>query len=192
MIPVRGGLVALTLRFDLSELMGLHADVNRVAEQAWAGLLQVMRDSWPDWPVEVWAQLEDEGQEPDDDEADGEAPFGGWQLCYRVSFGGEDAGQRDVAAMAHFIVQGLSAVFRAEPRAGWGPIGPDDRALWAIDDGDIYRFYADERTAEPSVFLIGHYAGEPALFAATLEAWPLRGAGAAVLLDDVDTGWAFG
>ncbi len=50
---------------------------------------------------------------------------------------------------------------------------------------------ADTQTIEPSVWLLGHYAGEPEYFAASFEAWPLQYTGLPVEKAEADLGWTF-
>lgn len=181
-IPMRGGPGALLFACELGGLAARHEDVNRTLEEAWAGLLCVVRDAWPDWPLEVWSRLDPQEDEDGDESA--------WHLVYGVVFGGEGPDNPDVAAMADFAVRGLGKVVGVGLDASWGAIDPTWNPLWAVDDGQVYRLLASEPTAEPSLYLLGTYAGQPAWFAATLDAWPLEGKCLPVETADVDLGWA--
>jgi hypothetical protein len=190
LIPLRGGRQCLALAWQFQEIWERHDDLNRTLEQCFAGLLKVLAESWPDWPVEIWGSLVDRGLAEDEEEPDqGFSPR--WWLEYRVSFGGEGPEQKDVAAMVAFVSQGLASVLGADPEVSWGSVDPDWRALWVVDDAEVYRLLAAEWTDEASVFLIGHYAGQPTLFAATLEAWPLKHARLGIRTAEADLGWAF-
>lgn len=190
MIPVRGGW-GLVLSWSLAELVERHGDVNLVMEKAWASLLLVLAERWPDWPVEVWTRLERVQVEGESDE---EPTV---RLSYLVSFAGELPGETaDLRAMSHVVLSGLGRLLEssAEPRTDranltWLP-------LWALDDAQVFRLLAPERTLDESVYLVGHYAGEHELFAAAVEAWPLNQARVRgevpVKLADVDTEWADG
>ncbi len=188
-LPVRGGNQGLGLGYPLSKLVDAHDDLNRALEEAFAGLLTVLCEGWPDWPIEIWTRLVEpvvlDG--PDDD--DEEAPD--WTLEFRLFFAGEGPAHNDVTAMLSVVTQGMSAVLQVEPKVSWAGIDPTWKPLWAIDDAAIYRLLAPERTVDPAVYMLGHYAGRPAWFAAALEAWPLQGAGLPISLAEADTGWAF-
>lgn len=195
LIPVRGGSVALALDWDFQGLVDRHPDLNRAMEEAWAGMLSVVAESWPDWPIEVWSLLErvepEEDDEPPPDPEDGEEPVEAFRLGYRVCFSGQDAENADVAAMVQFITRGLAAVIDGPATVSWGAVVPGWRVLWVIDDAQLYRMVADTQTIEPSVWLLGHYAGEPEYFAASFEAWPLRYTGLPVKRAEADLGWTF-
>jgi len=193
MIPMRGGRNALSLSWGLGDLMGRHSDLNKTYEESWAGMLHVIVDSWADWPVEVWLRLVELELTEEERAEEEDKPLGGWALQWLVSFAGEGPERRDVAAMVSFVTQGLESVLGEKPAVGWTSIDPGDKAMWVIDDGSVYRLYADVPTEEPMVFLIGHYAGEPALFAAAVEAWPLHRARRRLNVDlaEADLGWAF-
>lgn len=195
LIPLRGGSTTLALEWDLEELVALHKDLNRVLEEAWAGLLTVLVESWPDWPIEVWSRLE--RREPGEDDAvDASELQPGeklerWVLAYRVSFADEDASNADVAAMVTYVTRGLGAVLQTPAEVSWASVDPDWKALWSVDDAQVYRLIADERTMEPSLWMVGQYGGLPSYFAATLEAWPLQGVRLPILHAEADLGWAF-
>jgi hypothetical protein len=187
LIPVRGGHLALALEYDFQGLVDRHPDLNRTMEEAWASLLSVVAESWPDWPIEVWSNLSKvEAVDPDDPES-----LPTWRLGYRVTFSGQDASNPDVAAMVAFITQGLGKVVDGDPEVSWAGISPGWRALWVVDDTQVFRMIADTQTIESSVWMLGHYAGEPEYFAATFEAWPLRHAGLPIERAEADLGWAF-
>lgn len=184
LIPVRGGHVALALEWDFQSLVDRHGDLNKTMEEAWAGLLSVLAESWPDWPIEVWSNLQKvPATDPEDPPR--------WTLGYRVCFAGQDAANPDVAAMVQFITQGLGAVVDGKAEVSWAGVTPGWRALWVVDDTVIYRLIADTQTIERSVWMLGHYGGEPEYFAATFEAWPLRHTGLPIEKAEVDLGWAF-
>ena len=187
LIPVRGGHLALALDWDFQALVDRHPDLNRTMEEAWAGLLSVLAESWPDWPIEVWSELR---KIDPDDPTDPEA-LPTWRLGYRVCFSGQDASNADVAAMVQFVTRGLGAVVDGTADVSWDGVTPGWKVLWAIDDAVVYRMIADTQTIESSVWLLGHYAGEPEYFAATFEAWPLQHAGLPVQRAEADLGWAF-
>ena len=182
LIPLRGGAFGLGLTYPLEPLVEAHDDLNRTFEEAWAGLMTVLLEGWPDWPVEVWTRLSssfnEEGKER-------------WFVQFLVFFAGEGPDNSDVAAMLDFVTRGLRGVIAVPPVVLWTRLAPDCKPLWVIDDAAIYRALAPERGLEPSVYLLGHYAGRPAWFSATVEAWPLHGAGLPIGLVDVDTSWAF-
>ncbi len=198
LIPLRGGATTLGLEWDLEELVALNKNLNRTLEEAWGGLLTVLVESWPDWPIEVWSRLE--RREPEGDEAqevqatpgaEPDAKVERWVLAYRVSFANEGAENADVAAMVTYVTRGLAAVLQVAPEVSWDAIEPGWKALWAIDDTQVYRLIADERTMEPSLWMVGQYAGLPSYFAATLEAWPLQGVRLPLKHAEADLGWAF-
>ena len=186
LLPMRGGGIALAVTYDLDVLVDSHPHLNPTLEQTWASLLSVMMERWPDWPVEVWSRVAI-GLKAEDDGP----PVKRWEVSYRVFFAGEGPDVSDVVAMSNFLVQGLAGLLKAAPELAWGTIDPDWHALWAVDDGQVVRCLAQERGLGPAVFLVGHYAGEPTYFAATVEAWPLSTAALNVELREADTAWAF-
>ena len=207
MIPLRAGAEALLLSFDVEELAAAAPRPNVALERFWAGALTVLRDRWPDWPIEVWATVlgdADDAEDalpPEPDEDDDEplsapppdAPPTSFTLTFAVFFAGEERTDPTVKAMASFV---RGAAQRGLPLAAatrWGGIAPGWKALWAVDDGEVLRLFASEATVEDSVYLLGTYAGIPTLFAASVEAWPLHGAAEAigVRLEDADPEWAF-
>ncbi len=187
LLPLRGGAIALAITYDLDELVEAHPHLNPTLEQTWASVLSVMAERWPDWPMEVWSRIA-VGMKPAEDDAPGTARY---ELSYRVFFAGEGPDVSDVVAMSNFMVQGLAGLIQAAPELAWGTITPDWRALWAVDDGAVVRLIATERAIGPSVYLIGHYGGEPTYFSAAVEAWPLSTARLAIQMAEADTAWAF-
>ncbi len=180
-MPMRGGADGLVLTWDIDALAGRHGQLNVALEQAFASTLTVVAEGWPDLPVEVWARVRtgvDSEREPR------------WELQFCSFFAGtaRSAEYKDVLT---FFMKGLHGVLREAPEPAWGGIDPDWAPLWAIDDGRVLRLLATERTMEPSVFLVGHLNGDPSLFAAALEAWPLQGSDVPVELAEADTDWAF-
>lgn len=189
-IPLRGAQHALGLRYSLPELLSLHGDPNRVLEEAWAGLLSIWSRNWSDWPIEVWVRLLENYTKGDGaDEPEAVA----WEVEFAISFAEQGPDNGDVAAMIDAGTRGLRAVLKVDASLSWTRIDPDWHPLWAIDDGRVYRLLAPEPTIERTVYLIGIYSGVPAVFASTLEAWPLAHARTTlgVRLAEVDTGWAF-
>jgi len=202
LIPMRAGHEALIVSWDLEEIVATLPNPNVELEKIWAGLLVVVRDSWPDLPVEVWTHVaERDGVDeidvdalPAEDDASGDAPAPSpYRLQFAVFFGGEDRTSKTAAAMASFMLAGLARAVPVEPAAEWGPISPAWKPLWAIDDANVLRLFAPEATLERSVYLLGSYAGRPTWFAASEEAWPLQRARAAIGIDlaDADVSWAF-
>ena len=187
-LPMRGGPIGLAITYDLDELIEANSHLNPMLEQVWASVLSVIAERWPDWPIEVWGQVAVGLSEAEEDKP----PVPRWEALYRVFFGGEGPDVPDVVAISNFLVQGLAALIDAPPELAWGTIDPDWFVLWAIDDGNVIRLLAPARSLEPSVFLIGHYAGEPRYFAAALEAWPLSTARLDIEFAEADTDWAFG
>ena len=183
-LPLRAGERGLRLDYSLNEMTRRHVDANRALEEAWAGLLTVVCESWPDWPLEVWTRLRED--EPDPETGD---PV--WTLCFCLFFAGDGPDNQDVAAMCDFATRGLQGVLLLTPTITWGGIDPDWKPLWAVDDGEVYRLIVPERTMSHAVYLLGTYAGLPAWFAATLEAWPLQGSGLPIKLAEADMGWTF-
>jgi hypothetical protein len=188
-LPMRAGPMGLALAYSLNELANRHGDLNRALEEAWAGVLTVLREGWPDWPLEVWTALE--LLPPLEEEEGDEDATPRWVLHFRLFFAGEGPENGDVAAMVDFVVRGLQGVLEVTPLIDWMGVHPGWRPLWAVDDAQIYRLIAPEITAEPSVYLLGWYSGRPALFAASLEAWPLQGAAQPIDFAEADLGWAF-
>ena len=184
-LPLRAGERGLCLDYVLAALTKRHADLNRALEEAWAGLLTVVSESWPDWPLEVWTRLEEE-DEPDPDTGEPR-----WKLRFCLFFADEGPDNQDVAAMCDFATRGLQGVLELSPAVSWGGIDPDWSPLWAVDDATVYRLLAPEPTLSRGVYLLGSYAGQPAWFAATLEAWPLHGSSLGIELAEADSGWAF-
>jgi hypothetical protein len=188
LLPLRGGSIALAITYDLDDLIEAHPHLNPALEQVWASVLGVSSERWPDWPLEVWSRvsvgvMEADGHDP---------PVKRYEVSYRVFFGGEGPEVSDVVAISNFLVRGLAGLIRATPELSWGTIDPTWRILWAVDDGRVVRLLAPARSLGPSVFLLGHYAGEPTYFAATIEAWPLSTARLKIELAEADTAWAFG
>ena len=65
-LPLRAGALGLSLCYELDGLIQKHRDLNRSLEEAWASLLTVLTERWPDWPIEVWTRLlpyEEDGEE---------------------------------------------------------------------------------------------------------------------------------
>lgn len=189
LIPMRGGPEALVVSWDLNELFGVLPRPNLELERVWAGLLTVVRDSWPDWPVEVWACIEDTTELTDETEE----PAASFSLSFAVFFGGEGRTSKTAAAMAAFVLSALNKALPLEARSSWGGIDPRWKPLWVVDDAEVLRMLAPEHTVEPSVYMVGSYAGIPSLFAASLEAWPLKPARRqiGVELAEADVEWAF-
>jgi hypothetical protein len=193
LIPLRGGAQGLSLSYDLEALLDAQPNLNAVLETVWAGLLHVVSERWPDWPVEVWTRVAGGPDADGEGSDDGERGDGGaWQLQFRVFFGGDGSmDSKEVQTMVSFVLRALRLRLGADPELGWGGISDSWHPLWAVDDESVYRLLAPEATVEPSVYQLGHYGGEPAWFAATLEAWPLRNAEAPIELAEADTAWAF-
>lgn len=181
-LPMRGGAEGLALCFDLDELLDAHTVLNPALEQAWASALLVLAEGWPDVPVEVWARV-DEGADGDGLER--------VELGYRVFFAGEGRGSEVADSMSAFLRRALSQVLGVEPELSWLGVEPNHWPIWAIDDGAVYRLLAADRTIEESVLLVGEYGGEPTLFSAALEAWPLHDLDLGIQLAEADTDWAF-
>ncbi len=181
-LPLRAGERGLCLDYPLTALLGRHRDLNRALEEAWAGLLTVVCEGWPDWPLEVWTRLEERRSE-------GEEPT--WCLRFCLFFAGEGPDNQDVAAMCDFATRGLQGVLEESPEVSWGGIDPGWQPLWAVDDASVYRLLAPEASLSRAVYLLGSYAGRPAWFAAALEAWPLHGSGLPIHVAEVDTSWVF-
>lgn len=180
-LPLRGSSSALTFAWDLDDLLLQFDDLNRTLEELWASLLTVLLERWPDWPVEIWGRLTPV--------LDSEKPR--WSLDFVISIGALGPEDRHVAAVVRFLTEGVAKLIPVEARLSWGRVDVRCKPLWLIDDGQIHRALAPEGSVERTVYLLGHYAGQPAWFAATLEAWPLHGSGLQVQLTDVDMAWAF-
>ncbi|MEE2828713.1 MAG: hypothetical protein VX498_05970, partial [Myxococcota bacterium] len=180
-IPLRGSRTALTFTWELDVLVGQFDDLNRTLEELSASVLTVLVERWPDWPVEVWGCLGEvsEGSKPR------------WDLDVRFSIAGLGPEDKHVAAVARFLIEGVSKLIPIEARMSWEKIDLSCRPLWIIDDGLVHRVLAPEGSVEQSVYLLGHYAGQPSWFAAAIEAWPLHGTGLSIQLSDVDLAWAF-
>jgi hypothetical protein len=180
-IPIRGARQALTVSWDLDDLVLRFDDLNRTLEELWASILSVLVERWPDWPIEVWTRLSPivEDEKPR------------YELDFLISVGAEGPDDKHVAAVVRFLTAGVVKLMPNPPRFGWERIKTDCKPLWVIDDATVYRVLAPEDSVDQSVYLLGHYAGQPTWFAATVEAWPLHGAQLAVDLIDVDTAWAF-
>jgi hypothetical protein len=211
LIPLRAGDEGLILSWDLEEVVGVLRDPNLEFERLWAGLLTVMRDSWPDWPIEVWAAVDDASGdserdfgaafgEEDDEEVDADLPpaeqdgaASPFRVKFALFFGGDGRDSMTGAAMASFAIAAIARALPVEPVADWGHISPDWKPLWVVDDEVIYRLYAPEATIDSAMYLLGSYAGLPTWFAASEEAWPLHQAYAqlGIELADADTSWAF-
>lgn len=191
LIPMRGGEEGLVVSWDLGELYAVLPRPNVEIERVWAGVLTVVRDSWPDWPVEVWGMV----AETFEDDADGgespDAPT--FSLSFAVFFGGEGRESKTAAAMAAFVISALTKSLPVAPTSSWGSVDPDWKPLWVIDDAVVLRMLAPEATLEPSVYMLGSYAGIPTLFAASVEAWPLKPSRTVigVELAEADVAWAF-
>ena len=185
LIPLRAGDEGLVVSWNLGELFAVLPRPNVELERIWAGVLTVVRDSWPDWPVEVWGTITETSEEGD------EAPT--FALSFAIFFGGEGRGSKTAAAMAAFVLSALNKALPLEATSTWGRIDPDWKPLWVIDDAEVLRLLAPEHTVEPSVYMLGSYAGIPSLFAASLEAWPLTPARRqiGVELAEADVEWAF-
>ena len=180
-IPLRGAARAMSVVYDLEELTAAHKDLNCTLEECWGGLLTVLTERWPDWPIEVWTRLlseEKEGKQT-------------WYLQFLVSFAGEQADNREVAAMTEFLLRGLSRYLRGEAQVNRCPISLECKPLWVVDDARVLRLLVPEHTIDLAVFLLGHYAGEPAYFAASVSAWPLANSDARIALAEADMAWAF-
>ena len=180
-VPLRGAAQAMSVVYGLEELTAAHKDLNYTLEEAWGGLLTVITERWPDWPIEVWARLLAQ-------EEDGKPK---WYLQFLVSFAGEQADNRDVAAMTELLLRGLSRCLGKDAQINRCPISPDCKPLWVIDDTEVLRLLVPEHTIDGAVFMLGHYAGEPAYFAASVSAWPLANSNASIALAEADTAWAF-
>ena len=192
-IPLRASGEALILSWDLEALAAATPNLNLDLEKVWAGLLTVVRDSWPDWPVELWTCVEETEQaiEVDaDPDAEGPSPY---RLRFAFFFGGGDRQTKTSAAMASFVLAALGNAVPLEPRADWGVIAPNWKPLWVVDDGAVLRLFAPEATLDRSVYLLGSYAGRPTWFAASEEAWPLQRAQEQIGIElaDADVSWAF-
>jgi len=180
-IPLRGAAQAMAVSYDLAKMTTAHDDLNRTLEEGWGGLLTVLTERWPDWPVEVWGRLLAQ-------EEDGEPK---WFLQFLVSFAGEQVNNRDVAAMTGFLLRGLTRCLGVEPIVNRCPVDPDCKPLWVIDDGTVLRLLVPESTIDAAVFMLGHYAGQPAYFAASIEAWPLARPEITIDFAEADLAWAF-
>ena len=180
-VPLRGAAQAMAVTYSLGKLTAAHDDLNRSLEESWAGLLTVLTERWPDWPIEVWTRLLPY-------EEDGEPK---WHLQFLVSFAGEQADNRDVTAMTGFLLQGLSRCLGEEPLVNSCPVAPDCKPLWVVDDGTVLRLLAPEHTIDRAVFMLGHYAGQPTYFAASVEAWPLSRPDVPIEFAEADLAWAF-
>lgn len=191
-IPLRAGDEALILSWDLEELVASLPNTNLDLERIWAGLLTVVRDSWPDCPIEVWAVVDEVPHIPEVDSADA-ALASLYQLRFAVFFGGEGRTSKMAAAMASFVISGVARSAPLEPVADWGGIAPHWKPLWVVDDEEVMRLYAPEATLDRSIYLLGSYAGQPTWFAASEEAWPLQRAQQTIgiSLADADVTWAF-
>ena len=187
LLPLRGGHIALAVTYDLDDLIEAHPHLNPILEQTWASALSVLAERWPEWPIEVWSRLA-VGVKASEDES---SVVKRWELSYRVFFAGEGPDVTEVVAISNFLVQALAGLIEAPPELAWGTIDPDWQALWVVDDGRVARLYATERGIDASVYLVGHYAGEPKYFAAAIEAWPLSTARLDIDLVEADTAWAF-
>jgi len=181
-VPLRGAAQAMSVVYDLAELTAAHNDLNRTLEEAWGGLLTVLTERWPDWPIEVWTRLLSEEQEEGDPK---------WHLQFLVSFAGEQADNREVAAMTGFLLRGLSRCLGKDAKLNRCPVSPDCKPLWVIDDARVLRLLVPEATLDDAVFMLGHYAGLPAYFAASVSAWPLTNSEAHIALAEADLAWAF-
>ncbi|MCO4773640.1 MAG: hypothetical protein KDA24_26645 [Deltaproteobacteria bacterium] len=193
MIPLRAGDEALVISWDLEEIAATLGNLNVEMERVWASLLTVVRDSWPEMPIEVWTTVEEVELIPEVDADPEPQPISPYRLKFAVFFGGGDRMSKTVAAMASFVLSGISRAMPLEPEASWGTIAPDWKPLWAVDDANVLRLFAPERTLDRSLYLLGSYAGRPMWFAASEEAWPLQKAQEAIgiSLADADVTWAF-
>jgi hypothetical protein len=180
-IPLRGAAQAMAVSYSLEKLTAAHDDLNCTLEEAWGGLLTVLTERWPDWPVEVWGRIL-----PYEEDAQPKC-----FLQFLVSFAGEQADNRDVAAMTGFLLRGLVRCLGDEPLVNRCPVGPDCKPLWVIDDNVVLRLLVPEDTLDKAVFMLGHYAGQPAFFAASIEAWPLGRQEVPIALAEADLAWAF-
>ena len=180
-IPLRGSRQALTIGWDLDDLVLQFDDLNRTLEELWLSVLSVLVERWPDWPVEVWTRLRPI--------IDPEKPR--YALDFLISVGAAGPDDKHVAAVVRFLTAAVAKLIPGPPQLAWGRVDIDCKPLWVIDDGKVYRALAPEAAVERSVYLLGHYAGQPTWFAATLEAWPLHGAQVPLELIDVDMAWAF-
>ena len=192
-IPLRAGAEALVLSWDLEEFVATMANPNLELERLWAGLLTVVRDSWPDYPIEVWATVDEVEHVPEVDASDDPTPDSLFKTRFAVFFGGDDRSSKTAAAMASFMISAIGRSVPIEPVADWGSIAPDWKPLWAIDDGVVYRLFAPEATLDRSLYMLGSYAGRPTWFAASEEAWPLQRARReiGIKVADADVSWAF-
>ena len=186
-LPLRAGRNGLRLDYPLTGLIARHKDLNRSIEEAWAGLLTVVCEGWPDWPIEVWTRLVEQEVEDGAEEDEGAR----WTLSFCVFFAGEGPENSDVAAMCDFATRGLQGVLELSPSVSWAGVDPAWKPLWAVDDAAIYRLLVPEATLNGAVYLLGSYAGQPAWFAATVEAWPLHEVALPIELAEADLGWAF-
>mgnify|MGYP007046914794 CR=1 FL=1 len=178
--------------WDLGELYAVLPRPNVEFERVWAGVLTVVRDSWPDWPVEVWGFVSEVFEDLDPTvEATEEQTF---RLSFAIYFGGEGRESKTAAEMAAFVISALTKSIPMPPTPTWGGIDPDWKPMWAIDDAVLYRLLAPEATLEPSVYMLGSYASIPTLFAASVEAWPLKPSRTVIGVDlaEADVGWVFG
>ena len=182
MLPLRGSRHALTISWDLDDLVLSSDDLNKSFEEMWLSLLSVLVERWPDWPIEIWTRL----VPVITDEAKAR-----WDLEFLVSVGSEGPDDKHVAAVVRYLTAGVAKLIPIPPRLSWNRILTDCKPLWLVDDAQVYRVLAPEAGEEPALYLLGHYAGQPAWFAATVEAWPLHGVRLEVQLADVDTAWAF-
>ena len=57
MLPLRGSRHALTIAWDLDDLVLSSDDLNKSFEEMWLSLLSVLVERWPDWPIEIWTRL---------------------------------------------------------------------------------------------------------------------------------------
>ena len=180
-VPLRGAAQAMAVTYSLEKLTAAHDDLNRTLEESWGGLLTVLTERWPDWPIEIWGRLLafEEDEQPK------------WHLQFLVSFAGEQADNRDVVAMTGFVLRGLGRCLGIEPLVNRCPVGPDSKPLWVVDDGAVLRLLVPEATIDRAIFMLGHYAGQPAYFAASTEAWPLARSEISIGLAEADLAWAF-
>ena len=186
LIPMRAGDEGLVVSWDLEELVAVLPRPNVELERVWASVLTVVRDSWPDWPIEVWGNIEETSEDPEAEERT-------FALLFAVFFGGEGRQSKTAAEMAAFVLSALNKALPLEAASSWGRVDPDWKPLWAVDDAQVLRLLAPEHTLEPSVYMVGSYAGIPTLFAASLEAWPLTPARRriGVELAEADLEWSF-
>ena len=106
LIPLRAGDEGLVVSWDLAELFGVLPRPNVELERVWAGVLTVVRDSWPDWPVEVWGSITETFS--DEHEVSGDARS--FRLSFAVFFGGEGRQSKTAAAMAALAASGSKTV----------------------------------------------------------------------------------